>query len=221
MKTRNNFMKFWSLMALIVVSILLVMPDTADARGGSFGGSRSFGGRSFGGRSFSKPAPSSPSTPRSSFSKPGTGGMSSPMRMTPSQRAASSFGGKRLSSSSDYTGKYGVPRKTETFARTNAQGLSQNYVIHSYGGFGSGLMMGYMMGHTPWYWYTPFHPAFFYSRPYYADNPDGTVSVYPPTFDWGKLIFTIIIFAAIIYIIYAIIRSRRRRKQGYSQSSFG
>jgi hypothetical protein len=147
--------------------------------------------------------------------------MTSPVRNTPSQRAASSFGGKRLNTSRDYTAKYGTPRKSSAFAGTNTQGMRQNYVVHNYGGYGNGLMMGYMMGHTSWMWMMPFHPAFYYTRPYYADNPDGTVSVYPPTFDWGKLFFTLLIAGAIIYIIYSIIRNKRRMKQGYkSQSSF-
>ncbi|MBI5324862.1 MAG: hypothetical protein HZB41_06260 [Ignavibacteriae bacterium] len=215
MNTKIKLIHIWSLLLLTSVAILLLAPDIAEARG-SFGG-RGFGrsfGRSFGGRSFRR------SAPRSSFGRQRSMA-TNPARMTPSERAASSFGGRRLNTSGDYTAKYGVPRKTQPFTGTGGAGMRQNYVIHNYGGYGNGLMMGYMMGHTSWMWMMPFHPAFYYSRPYYVDNPNGTVSVYPPTFDWGKLFFTILIAGAIIYIIYSIIRNKRRMRQGYSsQSSF-
>ncbi|OGU41943.1 MAG: hypothetical protein A2X61_11790 [Ignavibacteria bacterium GWB2_35_12] len=215
MKTTKRILHLRAIIILFAFTILLLAPDIAEARG-SFGG-RGFG-RSFGRRSFGR---SAPSRSRSSFGRQRSM-TSSPVRNTPSQRAATSFGGRRLNSSGDYTAKYGVPRRSQTFARTNAQGLPQNYAIHNYGGYGNGLMMGYMLGHTSWMWLMPFHPAFYYTKPYYADNPDGTVSVYPPTFDWGKLFFTILIVGAIVYIIYSIIRNKRRMKQGYySQSSFG
>ncbi|TAL69149.1 MAG: hypothetical protein EPN82_07540 [Bacteroidetes bacterium] len=215
MKTKINLLNLWALIILTTATLLLLSPDIAEARG-SFGG-RGFGrsfGRSFGGRSFGR------SAPRSSFGR--TRSMTSnPMRMSPSQRAASSFGGRSLGSSRDYTAKYGIPRKAQPFTGTNASGMRQNYIINNYGGYGNGLMMGYMMGHTSWMWMMPFHPAFYYSRPYYVDNPDGTVSVYPPTFDFGRLFFTVLIVGAIVYIIYVIIRNKRRMSRGYSsQSSF-
>lgn len=198
---------------LVLVLTLFIAPDIAEARrgfGGGFGG-RGFG-RSFGGsRSRSMRTPRT--TPRSSFGRSGA----RPARMTPSQKAASSFGGKRLSSPRAYTSKYGTPRKTTTQTITR-NGVTQNYMMHGYGGYGSGLMMGYMMGTTSWMWMMPFHPAFYYSRPYMVDNPNGTVGVYPPTFSWSKLFFTLLIAGVIIYIIYVIIRNRR--STGQSQSSF-
>lgn len=201
--------------AVAVILLALFMPDIADARGGGGrggGGGRSFGGSRSSGRSFSSPPPSS-SAPRSSFG--GSRSQSVAPRSSysggslSSARAGSSFGGTRLNSSSDYTAKYGAPRKSTPGSQIS--GLPSNYVVHNYGGYGSGMMMGYLMGQSSWMWSMPFHPNFYYSRPYYVNNPDGTVGVYPPTFSWGRLFFTLIIFFAIVYIIYAIIRNRRRR----------
>jgi hypothetical protein len=213
MKKKLFILNIISALFIIFALYLFISPEIAEARGGrSFGGSRSFGrsGRSFGGnRSYSTPKRQQPSTsqPRQSF-----GG-------TKQQRNITSFGGSRISKS-EATAKYGVPRKTETFAGKNSQGMPQNYMVHSYGGYGSGLMTGYMMGTTSWLWMMPFHPAFYYSRPNYVYNQDGSVEVYPPTFSWSRLFFTLIIFAAVVYIIYIIIRNLRRKRASYSSSSF-
>jgi len=204
MKSRINFRRILGIIFIISLIIILISPDILEARKGSFGG-RSFGG--FRSKTFKAPKFQSRTVPKSSFGRrsiPTT----RPSFSNPSQRAISSFGGKRLNSAKDYTSKYGVPRKTTTQKFTH-NGVPQNYIIHSYGGYGSGLLTGYLMGTTSWLWMTPFHPAFYYSRPYYVENPDGTVSVYPPTFSYSKLIFTIIIFAVIIYIIRVIIKSRK------------
>lgn len=210
---------------MLVLVILLAMPEDAGAmRGGFGGGGRSFGGggRSFGGsrssggsRSFGSPRTS---TPQKSFG----GTRSSAPKAIPNtpQGRVSSFGGNRMSSGTQYTQKYGTPRRTETRSFAGANGVQQNYVMHSYGGYGSGLMTGYMLGHTPWMWSTPFHPAFYYGRPYYVTNPDGGVEVYPPTFSYAKLFFTLIIVGAIIFIIYVMIRGRKSGRGNYSQSSF-
>jgi hypothetical protein len=82
-------------------------------------------------------------------------------------------------------------------------------------------MMGYMAGSIPWYWHTPFHGAFYYSQPIIVENEDGTVDVYPPEFNWTKLIMVILFFGAIIVVIIVIIRNKRKRKlEASSQSSF-
>jgi hypothetical protein len=215
---KKNF-KIICIAIIIVLSFSVLSTDMFAWKGGSFGGSRggSRGGSFGGSRGFSTPktAPvpknTVPSPPRSSF-----GGS------TPSKQSGSSFGGTRLNSHSDYTQKYGTPRRTETRTFNNSQGVPQNFVVHDYGGFSSGLMTGYLMGSTSWMWSMPFHPAFYYGRPYYVNNPDGTQSVYPPTFSYTKLLLTLIILSAIIYIIYAIIRSRRRSGgSSMSKSSFG
>lgn len=129
-----------------------------------------------------------------------------------------SFGGSRTTKAAAQK-KYGTPRKTETITGKNAAGQPVNYRMNSYGGYGSGLMTGYMMGATPFYWSLPFHPAFYYSRPVYVSNADGSMDVYPPRFSFGKLLITIIVIVAIIFIIRRIIKSRKANNQSYS--SFG
>lgn len=201
---------FISLLA-IALMWLFIAPDILEARGGrSFGGFRGGGSRSFGGFKSRSVSPSK-SGSRSLF------GSKSPSAVSSAQRK-SSFGGTRLGSSSDYTRKYGAPRRTIPAGQVS--GVPRNYVMNDYGGYGSGLMMGYMMGHSSWMWSMPFHPAFYYSRPSYVQNPDGTVSVYPPTFSFGRIFFTLLIIGAVVYIIYVILRNRKRRYSGYSQSSF-
>ncbi len=203
--TKKSFLK--GFMAFIVVALMwmFIAPDILDARRGS-SGRRSFGGS----RSKSTKTTNKTRTPAK---KP----TATAQRNTGPKP---SFGGTRLNSSKNYTQKYGAPRKTETRTMKNAQGQNQRYVMNSYGGYGSGLMTGYMMGATPFLWSTPFHPAFYYSRPYYVNNPDGTIGVYPPTFSWSKVFFTLIVVGIIVYIIYIIIRNKKRRARSESQSSF-
>jgi hypothetical protein len=199
----------------------LVLPDLeAGGRGGSFGGSRGGRGGSFGGsrsyRSYSSPRyNSSPSaSPRynggSSFG--GSRGSSSMMR------------GGRMNSAQDYTRSYGVPRRTETTPFRGSDGVSRNYVFNNYGGYADGLMTGYAMGRMSWMWFTPFHPAFYYTAPPYVVRPDGTMEYYPPTFSFTTLFFTLLIAAVVVYVIVVMIRNRRRRNgsdMDLSQSSFG
>jgi hypothetical protein len=100
----------------------------------------------------------------------------------------------------------------------NNSGSNQNYVVHNYGGRGDGFMMGYMMGSVPFMWRTPFHPAYYYSQPSYVTMPDGSVEVYPPTFSYSTLIFTLLIGGLIVYVIVRVIR--RRVSNMNSNSSF-
>jgi hypothetical protein len=126
-----------------------------------------------------------------------------------------------MASSKEYTSRYGAPRKSTPFTGRNAAGQPQRYVMHGYGGYGSGLMTGYMMGSVPFMWHMPFHPAFYYGRPQYVNNPDGTMGVYPPRFSFSRLLATVIVAALIFWIIFRIIRKRKQRDSGsYSQSSF-
>jgi hypothetical protein len=86
--------------------------------------------------------------------------------------------------------------------------------------------MGYLMGQTSWLWFTPFHPAFYYSQPYYVPRPDGTVEYYPPTFSPAKVIFMLIVVGTIAFIVWVIIRTRRAQRRmlaagDLSRSSFG
>ena len=204
---KHNLIKGFMTFLVVALIWMFVAPDLLDARRGS-SGRRSFGG-------------SRKSKPSKTYNK----NKSQTKRTSPTAKRnigpKPSFGGNRLNSSKAYTQKYGTPRKTETKTMSNSQGQQQRYVMNSYGGYGSGLMTGYMMGATPFLWSTPFHPAFYYSKPYYVNNPDGSIGVYPPTFSWSKLLFTIIIVGIIAYIIYVIIRNKKQKARSESQSSFG
>lgn len=214
-----------SVLTLLLAVFMWVIPtDTlAQRRGGSFGGSRSSGrsfssprsGGSFGGRR-SAPSSAPRSAPRSGSSSRGSN--YSPSR--PTERNTNTFGGARINRPQDYTSRYGTPRaqSRESF-RTN--GTTTNYVVNRYGGMGDGFMMGYLMGSIPWYYHMPFHPAYYYSHPTTVVNPDGTTGVYPGTFQFGTLFFTLLIVGALCFIIYVIIRNRRRRVQGYSSMQDG
>ncbi|MBM2815925.1 MAG: hypothetical protein HW421_2687 [Ignavibacteria bacterium] len=205
MKTKSFRLKLFYALFITIIGLVFLMPDLAEARG-SFGGGRSFGGsRGFGGsKSFGGSRKSTPAA-----------------RTTSVRDGASSFGGRKMSSNMEYRQKYGTPRKTDMQTRTNAQGVRETYMVNNYGGYGSGLMTGYMLGHTSWMWSMPFHPAFYYSRPYYTPGANGVVEVYPPTFSFTKLFFTLLFTIAIIWIIYKIISAARRGAGGVSQSSFG
>lgn len=173
----------------------------------SFGGSRSVPSRSFSTPRMMSPKSSFGGT-RSTFPIPKA---TNPMSIQRSVMPRSSFGGKVSSgvfSQSNIFKKYGVPRRVIT--SREVPNLPQNAVVNHYGDFASGLMMGYLMGHTSWLWYLPFHPAFYYGQPQRVINPDGTVAYYPPTFDWGKLFMTLIIFGSISFIIYQFFKNRRR-----------
>jgi len=197
MGTKTN--RYLVLLMTFVVVFFFIAPEFLEARGGR-GGFRSFGGSRS--RTFSTPSNKSVKPPVT--------------RST--QRQTTSFGGKRLASGNEYRAKYGQPRKVSQPGQT--PGVPANYRINQYGGFSNGLMMGYLMGHTSWLWFLPFHPAFYYTRPQYVENPDGTVDVYPPTFDWGKLFITLIIVGAIIYFIVRAIQRRKLSARASSQSSF-
>ncbi|MBE2190095.1 MAG: hypothetical protein IAE98_11560, partial [Candidatus Kapabacteria bacterium] len=130
-----------------------------------------------------------------------------------------SFGGQRMDRQTAQA-KYGAPRRTESIRTNNAAGGQMDYRVNHYGGFSSSLMTGYMLGNMAW-WMTA--PAFFYSRPTYVENEDGTVDVYPPTFNFGKLFtFLIVIFAIVYFVRFMRAASRQaREREPESYSSFG
>lgn len=210
MKTAAQYslLKRWSFATLCVVLGLMFFMTEADAqrRGGSFGGFR---------RSSPSYAPSRPAAPSPSFG--GSRSMTSP---SPSsmQRSGGSFGGSRAMApaSANYQRSYGIPRQSTPMS---VPGATSPYMVHSYGGYTDGLMMGYLMGRTSAMWYTPFHPAFYYSRPTYVTAPDGSMEVYPPTFSFFRLFMGLAIFGLVIWLV---MRFLRRRSGGGtdSQSSF-
>lgn len=232
--------------AVMVLGLAFVSESIAQRRSGgsSFGGSR---GGSSSRSSFSQPksAPSSsssfggsrstPSAPsmapnRGSAPSAGSSGMSGGVRQGAPASAPSatgnigataprsSFGGSRLGSGNDYRKSYGIPRQTTPQA---LPGYSSPVMMHRYGGFSDGLMMGYMMGQSSWMWSMPFHPAFYYSRPHVVYAADGTTvqEVYPPTFSFLRMLITVGVVLLIVYVIVRIVRGRR--SSSYSGSSFG
>lgn len=193
----SNFSKILRYSIIVSLLVLLLVPEEAlSRRGRSFGGSR---------RS-TKTYRTKPST------KSRTKSPAARTRSLPASKRTS-FGGSRMTKSQAQQ-KYGTPRKTQTIQGKNAAGQPQRYVANSYGGYGSSLMMGYMMGSTSWMWMMPFHPAFYYSRPNYVQNEDGTMSVYPPTFSFGRLLMVLIVLAIVIFIIRAIIKRRKQNRGG-------
>lgn len=118
------------------------------------------------------------------------------------------FDGSKLESSTDYTSKYGEPSKT--IQGQTIPGLPSNYLIMDYGGFTYDLMIDYLTGNTNIIWHTPFHRAFYFTKPYYVNNPDGTVSIYPPTFSIGKTMISIVILGIIIIAVFLIRKQRNK-----------
>ncbi len=164
------------------------------------GGSRSFGG--------SRRSSSS----RSSRSKSNTRTSRSNLKPAPPAKKPS-FGGTRMSSSAAKA-KYGTPRKTSTVTSKNSLGENVNYRVNDYGGFSSGLMMGYMTGQmTSMMWMG----SLFYTRPAYVTREDGATSVYPPSFSFTRLI----IFLLVIYIVYRIIKSIIGKKKPATSTGGG
>ena len=163
-------------------------------RGGSFGGFRSRSRRT---RSSSR------STARSAT------------RTNPQKTP--SFGGTRMSSQ-QAKAKYGTPRRVQAMPGTNAAGAPMNYNVHHYGGFSSSLMTGYMLGNmTSWMMMS----SMLYTRPVYVENEDGSVDVYPPTFDWGKLLTILLVIGIIVYFVRGVRRAKKNMEANqYSQSSF-
>jgi len=194
MKRILNYKRLLGVCAVLLLVSIFVLPDFAEARrGGSFGGSRGGSVRQ---------------------SKPPTNQQARQPAAAQRSTGKTSFGGNRITNQ-QATAKYGTPRRTETTTGTNAQGGAQTYNVNHYGGYSSGLMTGYMLGHTTMLWMMPFHPAFYYSRPYYVENEDGSVDVYPHTISFARIIIGLIV----LLIVVAIIRAAIRRFRGRSQIS--
>lgn len=197
---KNKILRNLTIFAILLIVVSFILPEDLFAGrrgGGSFGGSRG-SSRSFGGsRAKSTPA-------KSSYS-------------TPTKKTGSSFGGTRMTTASARQ-KYGTPRKVNNVQRKDANGRNTNYQVNDYGGYSSGLMHGYMMGHvTSSMMWTPWHGAFWYSRPVYVTNPDGSVGVYPPTFNYTKLFVVLFIIGAVVFIVY-VVRKNRKKALGSSSS---
>ena len=192
MKKHNRIRTIVGIITVVITLFVFFLPEIAEARRGgrSFGGSRSF-----------RPKQSQTTTPLSFNSQ--------------RQQKVTSFGGKRITKE-QARAKYGIPKKVNQTTKTDPNGIQRTYNVHQYDGYASGLMTGYLMGHTSWLWMMPFHPAFYYSKPYYVENPDGSVDVYPPTLSYTKILLGIIILAFIFWLIYRIVFLRKKQKIGRS-----
>lgn len=174
---KNRKISYFCILTLLIILVTTILPEDAFARrGGSFRGTRS----------------------RSINTNKSFGG----------SRTQNKSIGNRTSKLSPQAArqKYGTPRKTENVTNKDANGFTRNYRVNDYGGYSSGLMRGYMAGTVMSYMHwLPWYGAFWYSSPEYVTNEDGTVEVYPPTFNTTKLIFILLIVGAIILYI----RSRK------------
>ncbi len=219
----------WILWCLLLGFISILILDIAEARRGF---RRSFGGRrSAPTRIWSKPKPRkiSPLLPGRSrtrnlrrskdLQKPKSSFGGRRVQTAPSskRRIISSFGGKRLASGNIYRKRYGVPRKVERVSLPSSTG-DHPVQLNYYGGMADQFMLGYLMGSAPWYWSLPFHPAFYYSRPYIVENPDGSVEVYPGTFSWSRLLLVLAGALLASFLIWRIIRIRRQQSSSGSSS---
>jgi hypothetical protein len=87
------------------------------------------------------------------------------------------------------------------------------YNTYHYGGmFGGFYDYSYAWGSPSWYYYTPFHPAFFFSPPYYYGG-----NYYPGEFSFFRLILGIGIFVLLIWLIMKLFsRTNQPPPRGYS-----
>ncbi len=193
---------------LMLILSLFIAPDIAEARRGrSFGGSRR--SRSYSrprNRSFSRQSPAARS--RANIQR---------------QKTTPSFGGKRITRA-EAQKKYGVPRRTSSYTGKNEYGQSQKYILNHYsGGYTGTLMQNYMAHRIPYYMmWMPWTGAFWYTRPQYVPMPDGTIQVYPPTFNYSKVLFAVVLTFVLIFYLYRKIKGpRRMASNDTSTSSFG
>lgn len=174
--------------------------------GGSFGGSRSSGGSFGGSGSFGGGSRSSGSTGSfggsRSFGGSGAG----------STRSSGSFGGSSSSGGSfgrsGSFGSSGIGRSTSVYNRSAGTYSYGGRSYPVYGG-GAGFWTGYSLGYwssPAWYYYTPFHPAFYVGRPYVG--PDGYV--YGGGFNWLNFLIGIAFFVFLIWLVVRLFGGGKR-----------
>lgn len=189
--------------AALFMGALLTLPleGIAQRRGGSFGGGgRSFGGggsRSFGGggSSFGRSSSGSSSFGRSSSGTFGSGSVGRSSSGGSFGRSGSFGSSGGISRSSSYT------RGSSTYAYGG-----RSYPIYG-GGAGLGFMAGYSLGYwssPAWYYYTPFHPAFYVGRPYVADG-----MVHPGGFNWLNFFIGLAFFIFLIWLVARLFSGNR------------
>ncbi len=179
------------ILAVLAIGLLALMPVSAVfARGGGGGGrgGGSFGGghSSFGGGGSFGGSRSSGSFGGGSRSVGGSFGRSG------------SFGGTRGSGLGSHVSSYATrtPVASRPFAY-GGRGGSARY----YGGWSD---YSYGWAHPMWYMYTPFHPAFYYGPPVFYGG-----SYYPGQFDFVRLLITMVLVLAVIWLIVKIYKTAR------------
>lgn len=226
---RQGTFKWFPAMFLVLLLTSFVATPLLEAqrRGGSFGGSRGGGFRSSPSYapnrpSYSNPSYSSPSRPYSTpapSAAPRAGGSFGGSRSAFGAPGSALSGSAGASAAQSYRKSYGIPRQSTPY--TPSVG-GPTYTVHNYGnGFTTGLMMGYLAGsRPPFYYYTPFHPAFYYGSPTIIRNPDGTVEAYPPTFSFFKLFIGLLLVGGLAWLVWRIFRRKKSADNDMSQSSF-
>ena len=206
--TRNGV----SLVLLVAITLLMMPLDMAGAQrrggggGGSFGrsggsgfgrsgGSSSFGGRSGGSSSFGGSSSSSNSFNRSnggSFGRSGSYGSNGISRSTSANRGGSyAAGGNRYYAGGHY------------------------YPTYQHGGFWAGYSLGYWSSPS-WYYYTPFHPAFYISRPYIG--PDGMA--YGGGLNFLNMFLGFVTLIVVMFVIFGLMKMMSGRNRGVRYNSY-
>lgn len=147
--------------------------------GGSFGGSRSFGGGSGsagGTRSFG-----------------GSNGSST--------RGGLGSGGSSFGRSGSFNNSGGISRGYSRSTNTYSSPGGISGPVRGYGGFRS---YSFYWGAPAWYYYTPFHPAFYFHPPIYSGGYYESGG-----FNFMNLILSVLVFVFLIWLIARLFRGGR------------
>ncbi len=211
---RQNVLR---LLAIGVVSATLLGSMNAFAQRGRGGGGGGSFGRS-GGFSSSRPSSGSsfsrPPTGSSSFGRPSNPSTSASGSWSSSFGRSGSFGGSKTYTNMQSGGSNSalnnrVPPRVNTSPPPRVGGTSYNtYNSYSYGSYGYGRPVygggwsDYSFGWSrpSWYFYTPFHPAFYYGPPVYTSG-----AYYPGGFSFFRFLFGLILIGGVIWVIVKVV----------------
>jgi hypothetical protein len=185
--------------------------------GGSFGGSAPRSGGFTGGGGFGRFGGSAPRSGGSFGAGGGVGSGSSAF----GRSSGGSFGTGRGTSGGSFgrSGSFGNTGGMTRSSSLNRFDRSSNRVFYNggtynvapgggfFGGFGGGFLTGLSVGwllSPPWYYYTPFHPAFYVHRPVVTDG-----TVYPGGFNWLNFFIGLAVFGFLIWLAVRIFSANR------------
>lgn len=190
----------------VLAAMLVLSAISADAqrRGGSFSSGRSSfgGGRSYGG-SFNS------GRSGSSFGSGRTSGGSS----FGGARSGSSFGSSRSGSSFGRSGSFGSQGIASSRSVTYN---GRSYTTSSYYVGGRPYHAVYVGGwgdywYQPrWYYWMPFHPAFYFGGPVYVNDASGGYYA-PGGFSVVRLILGLLFFGFLLWIVVRLFSGGRKR----------